>query len=478
MKANSNWYVAFGDGSLAITSQSNSGTGAYASIIVHKKSPYILQGWEEETTSSDMEVKAFYETLRHLPPQSQLVFYTDSLVLITIFERLDYIISSNFRKCSKALKKEKLIWKKINRQVKRLKEVRCQWAPSHLGFFPLQDKVDEIARQLANDKSLELMANHDFHNKYRPVELDQVIGQESTITSLSQFKADGKWPHAYLFIGDAGCGKTTLGRIIARELGCDFKSNLTEIDAASNSGAEAMRNFVKGLGYTGFGDNPIKVIIIDECHALSKQAWQVLLKPLEEPQHHVYFILCTTEATTVPKTIKTRCQQYNIKPIPEDDLFELISFVAEEEEISFARDEKMLGHVAEAANGSARAALTLLSAARGCQSEDELLETLEMPGENSEVVELCRLLIDPKRLSWKTAMICLNDLPNVPNETIRLQVVNYVNAVIKSAYKNESKLLWLLTVLEAFTEKGMWLASEKLAPLYLALGTLLMSEEE
>lgn len=311
--------------------------------------------------------------------------------------------------------------------------------------------------------------NEDMHVLYRPQNFDELLGQDHISKSLLGFEESGKWPHAYLLTGPAGCGKTSTARIIADKLGA-LKNNITEIDAASHNSITDVRTLTEGLQYTGFGENPTKIIIIDECHALSKSAWQGLLKSIEEPPSHVYFILCTTDDHKVPKTIKTRCNAYTFRSVSVDDLCELIEAVCDDQGIKF--EPKMVTLLAREAEGSPRESLTLLSVARGAENIEELRELLETASENKSVIELCRLLLKPNASSaWTKAIRLVKEMEDLPVETVRLTVLAYMTKV---ALGSKNPPVEALQVMDAFS--GSWNETEKKAPLLLALGDALLGE--
>ena len=313
--------------------------------------------------------------------------------------------------------------------------------------------------------------SEDYHIKYRPSCLEEVIGQDAVIKSLQSLKKkEGAWPHAFLFTGPSGCGKTTLARIIASELKCD-SSGILEADAASKSGVDDMRNLLDGLKYQGFGANPNKFIILDEVHSLSKNAWQALLKSLEEPPSHVYFALCTTEIGKVPDTIQTRCHSYNLKSVRYQDIQELLEIVVESEGLKL--ETNAITRIAKECQGSVRKALVYLSMSRDCVSANEVSQILESAEGEEDVISLCRLLVGRQQPSWEQIMELLKKLSDTNPESIRIVMVNYLASCIMRS-KREGEVAKFLNIMSHFSEP--YNPSEKIAPLLLSLGGVIFSE--
>ena len=155
------------------------------------------------------------------------------------------------------------------------------------------------------------------------------MGQEHVVNALTGAISQGKIAHAYLFAGSRGTGKTSLARIFASAINCT-STDLTEIDAASNRGIDDVRALREGVQTLPF-ESPYKVYIIDEVHMLTKDAFNALLKTLEEPPHFVVFILATTELHKVPDTIISRCQTFVFKKPSQTMLKELVQSVAKKE---------------------------------------------------------------------------------------------------------------------------------------------------
>jgi len=200
------------------------------------------------------------------------------------------------------------------------------------------------------------MSNQVLYRKYRPATFAQVVGQEHIVPALERQIKNGTHAHAYLFYGGRGTGKTSLARIIAKDLGATAK-DIYEIDAASNTGVEDVRLLREGATSLPF-ESKVKVYIIDEVHMLSKAAFNALLKTLEEPPAHVVFILATTEIHKVPDTVISRCEFYTFKKPTTDILRPLIKKVVEAEGLTI--EEEAVGLVASLGDGSYRDMLGVL----------------------------------------------------------------------------------------------------------------------
>lgn len=168
-----------------------------------------------------------------------------------------------------------------------------------------------------------------LYRKYRPENFGEVIGQDHIVKAISGALSSGKVAHAYLLSGPRGTGKTTIARIIARELGTSVNDTY-EMDAASNRKIEDARDINENVRTLPF-DSKYKVYILDEVHMLTKEAWNALLKTIEEPPAHVVFILATTEIEKVPDTIVSRCQTFVFKKPTDAILSEVVKNVASKE---------------------------------------------------------------------------------------------------------------------------------------------------
>ena len=207
--------------------------------------------------------------------------------------------------------------------------------------------------------------------KYRPLKFKDVIGQEIITNSLESTISSGKLPHALLFTGPRGVGKTSCARIVAREINKfkiddDYSYNVFELDAASNNGVDDIRNLIEQTRIPPQKGN-YKVYIIDEVHMLSAGAFNAFLKTLEEPPKHCIFILATTEKHKIIPTIISRCQIYNFKRISNFDIIKNLEKICSLENIS--HDKESLQIIATKSDGSMRDALQLFDKVLGVSKE-------------------------------------------------------------------------------------------------------------
>ena len=194
-----------------------------------------------------------------------------------------------------------------------------------------------------------------LYRKYRPKNFDDVCGQEEIVTVIKNAIVNNKVSHAYLFSGPRGTGKTTIAKIIGRLVNCEnlvdgnpcgkcyncvnfMNSNdIVEIDAASNNGVDEIRELRDKVNLVP-NNAKYKVYIIDEVHMLTNQAFNALLKTLEEPPGHVIFILATTEPHKIPLTIASRCQKFRFSKIDENKIVDRLKFIADQEKVTASLD--------------------------------------------------------------------------------------------------------------------------------------------
>jgi DNA polymerase-3 subunit gamma/tau len=268
-----------------------------------------------------------------------------------------------------------------------------------------------------------------FARKYRPRFFREVVGQEAPVRILKNAVKEGRTAHAYLFAGPRGVGKTTLARILAKALNClrpqegepcgecencreiDRGSfpDLIEMDAASNRGIDDIRALREAVSYTPIKGKH-KVYIIDEAHMLTKEAFNALLKTLEEPPPRTVFILCTTEYERIIPTILSRCQRIMFGRIHEEKIVEYLKKICGEEGIDCT--EEALRMIASASEGCMRDAASLLdqaSLAGGNRVTEEVVEEFLGIISRSRIREFMRMLMDSE---VEKALSFLRDLYN------------------------------------------------------------------
>ena len=250
--------------------------------------------------------------------------------------------------------------------------------------------------------------------KYRPDRFSELIGQEALVRTLGNALTLGRLAHAFVLTGVRGVGKTSTARLLARGLNCigedgNGKATLEpcgtcepcqaigagrhvdvlEIDAASHTGVDDAREIIEGVGYRPVSAR-FKIYIIDEVHMMSKSAFNALLKTLEEPPDNVKFIFATTEIRKVPVTILSRCQRFDLRRVPADELAGHLTRICERENIN--AEAEAVTAIARAAEGSVRDALSLLDQAAAMTADklspDSIADMLGRPGRQDSIIIL------------------------------------------------------------------------------------------
>ncbi len=299
-----------------------------------------------------------------------------------------------------------------------------------------------------------------FYRKYRPSTFTDVVGQGHITKTLENAVKTGKTSHAYLFTGSRGTGKTSCAKILAKAVNCLNSQNgnpcneceicrgidngsildIIEIDAASNNGVDNIRDLREEANFTP-ANAKYRVYIIDEVHMLSIGAFNALLKTLEEPPAHVIFILATTEVHKLPSTILSRCQRFDFKRIPPEDIAGRLLEVAAKENLKLAEDGAML--IARIADGAMRDALSLLDR---CSSYDGVIDSAAVAASaglagREYIFELCDCIIEKNAAK---ALEVVNKLYNDSCDMERLiteLTSHFRNLMVSKAVKNFESMI-------------------------------------
>lgn len=278
--------------------------------------------------------------------------------------------------------------------------------------------------------------------KYRPQDFDQVVGNQEVIESLKGMLKDlTKCPHSFLLTGETGCGKTTIGRIISTHLGANG-SDFREVDSADFRGIDTVREIRKQSQYRPL-ESERRVWLIDECHKMTNDAQNALLKILEDTPQHVYFILCTTDPQKLIPTIKGRCSTFQVKPLTDSQMFSLLRSIVKAEEKNM--EKPVYEQIILDAQGHARNALQVLDQVLRVDADKRLEMARRSAEEMSQSIELCRALIGGS--NWKKVAEILKGLKDQEAEGIRRHVLGYAQSVLLNGENNQAA-----AVIEAFLE--------------------------
>ena len=260
--------------------------------------------------------------------------------------------------------------------------------------------------------------------KYRPRRLERIRGNINLIKTLGALLQQEDCPRTFLLHGPTGCGKTTIARIMANRLG-STGIDMREINSADFRGIDTIRDVIQKSQYMPV-ESKCTFWIIDECHKLTGDAQNALLKILEDTPDQVYFVLCTTEPQKLIATIKGRCSQFQVKPLSEEEMLSLLKDVVSKEGDEL--EQEVYDIIIRDSTGLPRNALQILEQVLNAPEEERLKVAEQAQFEYSQAIELCRALLN--KSPWKVINKILAGLKEQEAETIRRIVLGYCQAVL------------------------------------------------
>ena len=284
--------------------------------------------------------------------------------------------------------------------------------------------------------------------KHRPKTLDDVVGNEPVKESIKSLFTRKKKdiPHAYLFFGPRGCGKTTTARIVGNMLNCPDEE-IQEYNMANTRGIDTIRVITENCMYSSISGNP-RVYIFDEIHRQTKDAQNALLKLLEEPPENVYIILCTTEPQALLPTITSRCHSYQMKTLKPSEIINLIDSILDKEGFDVAEyPPEIKKEISRLAEGLPRNALVLLDAIIDMDDADKALESLSSVSfSEANFLEICQSLLN--HTPWSNIRKDVKQLIlDGDSEGIRLGVLSYMQKVLFDSTNDRA-----LYIIEIFSD--------------------------
>lgn len=277
-----------------------------------------------------------------------------------------------------------------------------------------------------------------LYQSSRPETLDDFVGNKATVSALRAILRKGSVsrPHAILFHGPTGCGKTTLARILAKEFGCD-SLGIIELNAANTRGIDTIRDLAKNA-FVGVLGGEAKVYILDESHQLTSAGQEALLKVIEDVPEHCYFIFCTTEPQNIIKTVRNRCAEFQVGSLGRKQIVEVLMNACNKNKLDMKTG--LLEAIAEVADGSPRRALVHLENVLDMDNEEDILDMLVRGTEvQSGIFDLCKYLRmgeEARRRKWQAIVETAYTIEEEP-EGIRRALLSFLSKELVKCTKEE-----------------------------------------
>lgn len=290
--------------------------------------------------------------------------------------------------------------------------------------------------------------------EFRPATLEEIIGNESTVQTIQSMFDKESQPHAFLFRGPSGCGKTTLALILKDMLGCG-DVDYQYLNTSNTRGIDTIRDLDISCRYGPIGGD-CRYYLLDECHMLTKEAQNALLALLEIPPDHVYFALCTTDPERLLNTVRSRCIDLQVNPLPRRKIVKVLQTAWdkywEKEDLQYEYPTKMFDEIQKVSLGSPRNAIRTLEQIISIPDEEAAIKAINdtTVGESDTRI-LCRLLLDSQ--PWEVLAGCLKTIVAKDAEQVRYGVLTYLGKVLISRKGGDDKLAEMLGI---FTESCMY----------------------
>lgn len=287
-----------------------------------------------------------------------------------------------------------------------------------------------------------------IYQKIRPTTFDGVIGNTAAVAALRKASSSATRQHTFLFTGPSGCGKTTLAKVLAKAIGCE-DMNVLEINAASSRGIDMTRKLQEDARYSSLGSGN-RCVILDECHSLTRQAQDSLLKTLEDVPEFLTYCLCSTDPQKILKTIKTRCDIVEVKLLTDDEMESLLDQSIKKAEIPDPSEEIFFA-IVDAAKGCPRTALVLLEKQNGMDGSQALDVIQSYEGETKEVIDLCRAVVSGK---WSQVRTVYKAMVETDSEKIRYAILGYLHTCLLGSKGGDAERF--AGMLEVFSQSTMY----------------------